>query len=404
MTRFLTAASFLAILAACDSEQPLNFGEVESPVEPDTTEQLDPLDPNTDVNDVFDYDFERGLTLNAVSYDADNDVVVINNLPFDGPSGGYDFVRDLGNGLSLYRSRTTATTGLLTYYAVFDATDNLSVTAANGRDWGDFGYGGSNVNRSSFGFPEGADNTVPDGTPDVGEYLYTGGYAGLRSLSDRGGIEIVDGQIQLLVDINDVDPDGVTQGSVLATVFARTSRDESGGFLNNLPNIALKRVNFDSTNGTFSNGEAETFDYDGRSRDTGNYQGMIAGSSGTEVGGTLTIEGVANIQNVVFETVTYEVSETVTETFITIDPLTGLPISTDVDRIITTTGSYAAINDDTTDAIQAIIDAGRIVPTQTVTAADLPPGAVITASEFSEQEFVTDFEAREIGGFITIQQ
>ena len=115
MTRFLTAASFLAILAACDSEQPLNFGEVESPVEPDTTEQLDPLDPNTDVNDVFDYDFERGLTLNAVSYDADNDVVVINNLPFDGPSGGYDFVRDLGNGLSLYRSRTTATTGLLTY-------------------------------------------------------------------------------------------------------------------------------------------------------------------------------------------------------------------------------------------------------------------------------------------------
>ena len=191
---------------------------------------------------------------------------------------------------------------------------------------------------------------------------------------------------------------------MLATVFARTSRDESGGFLNNLPNIALKRVNFDSTNGTFSNGEAETFDYDGRSRDTGNYQGMIAGSSGTEVGGTLTIEGVANIQNVVFETVTYEVSETVTETFITIDPLTGLPISTDVDRIITTTGSYAAINDDTTDAIQAIIDAGRIVPTQNVTAADLPPGAVITASEFSEQEFVTDFEAREIGGFITIQQ
>lgn len=381
MTRFLTAASLLALLAACDSAQPLNFnGEQEEEVEPtDTEEDVDPTDPNVDVNNIFNYDLERNLTLNAVTYDEDNDVVVINNLPFDGPSGGYDFVRDLGNGLRLYRSRTTATTGLLTYYAVFQSTDNMDVTAANGRDWGDFGYGGANVNRSASGIPDGSANpTAPTGSPDVGEYLYTGGYAGLRSFEGGAGIEIVDGSIQLLLDINDLDPDGVTQGSIAATIFDRISRDESGGFKNNLPPISLERLNFETADVIFREGIASTT-FDGNERDTGNYEGLLAGADGQEIGGTLVIEGVANIQNVRYEIIEFTNNIGQTET-------------------------VSALNDEASDQIQAIIDDGRAVATVTIDRSTLPAGATITDSYFTEAEFKTEFNAREIGAFATFQQ
>ncbi len=340
--------------------------------------------------------------MNFVSYDEDDDVVIVNNVPFDGPSGGYEFVRDIGNGMRLYRNRQTATTGVLTYYAIFRGTEAISVTAVNGRDWGDFGYGGANVIRTGFAIPDGETNTIPDGTPAVGEYVYTGDYGGVRSFSTRTGVEIVDGEVLLLLDINDLDPDGTTQGSVVANVFNRTSRDEAGGFLNNLPTIDLKRLNFDSANGTFAEGVAETY-FDGNVRDTGEYEGLIAGENGTEVGGTLVIEGVANIQNVQYEVVDYTVSETVTETIITIDPISGLPVATDVDRVITTTGTFSALTDDESDAIQSLIDAGRLVGTRNVSPADLPAGAVVTSSTIQEQEFKTEFDAREVGAFVTFQ-
>ena len=77
----------LAALSGClDGTNPFM---VDSP-DGTGSEQLDENDPNTDVNNQFLYDPDRGLTMNAVQYDAANDELVINNLPFDGPDGRYD--------------------------------------------------------------------------------------------------------------------------------------------------------------------------------------------------------------------------------------------------------------------------------------------------------------------------
>ena len=82
----------------------------ETPVDPNDTDEtpstVDPDDPTT-VDSLFAFDLSRSLTMNDVVYDAANDELVINNLPFDGPDGRYDYYRGQGNA-GIYESRQTA--------------------------------------------------------------------------------------------------------------------------------------------------------------------------------------------------------------------------------------------------------------------------------------------------------
>lgn len=182
------------MLTACSGTQPFDFdAEFE-----EETEVVDPTDPNVTVDSKFAFDREAGLTMNSVTVVENTDGsnhLLINNLPFDGPEGRYDFVSALGAG-GVYGSQQTETTGQVKHYAVFISSTHIEAAAAAGEDWVNFGYGGANINRDSFSLP------------NDGEYVYTGDYVGVRTFEDRAGLELVDGDVRILLDVNDFDPVG----------------------------------------------------------------------------------------------------------------------------------------------------------------------------------------------------
>ncbi|MCH2075628.1 MAG: hypothetical protein MK180_01920 [Rhodobacteraceae bacterium] len=336
-----------------------------SPFILDEVANLETQDPNTQ-NSRFLFDPGRKLTMNSVVYDEDTDELVINNLPFDGPDGRYDFVRGQG-GAGVYQSRVTATTGQIQHYAVYMSTDNIEAAAAGGRDWSDFGFTGAHLERHAFALPGG-----------IGEYVYVGNYAGIRTLEDQSGLQITTGNAQLLLDILDFDNNGEVEGAIVGTIGPRTRTDSDGSSLSTLPSISLATVSFDPATGIFLDGAATTAAPDGNVRDAGTYEGVIAGSEGEDIGVMLVMTGTAEVQEVTYQVIEWE------------DTANG------------TSGSVFGLNGDNRDAIQAIVDSGGTVGFLTADFSEVPAGATTTLS--TETEILTsDFNAQEVGVVITSQ-
>lgn len=385
MSRLFAILAATTALAACDGANPFQTVEFEG-----ETEELAPGDPNTDVDSKFAFDPAANLTMNAVEYDEANNELVINNLPFDGPDGRYDFFETLPNGSRVYASRQTATTGQIQHFAVFIRTDFFEATSASGRDWIGFGNAGANVTRSDFDLP---------GT--TGEYVYTGTYAATRTFSDRSGIEIVYGDVELLLDELDFDPSGELQGDIVGTVFNRERAGAAGAAgLGDLPNIVLAEVSFDTRNGTWSDGSASTSLPDGNIRSTGFHEGLIGGPNGEEIGGYSIITGTADVQTVRYQVVRYR---TVTETPV-IDFTTGLPVTDPLtgDPVVTqtiTNGVSSGLDDVELQALQDQINA-RLNVVDYLPATGVPDGAEILSDEELEFTLSTEYDAREIGVFV----
>ncbi|SLN21721.1 hypothetical protein [Pseudooctadecabacter jejudonensis] len=379
----IVAATFA--LAACDGANPF---QAELP--DGTTEELAEGDPNTDVNNLFAFDRQASLTLNSVEYDEENDELVLNNLPFDGPDGRYDFFETLPNGTRVYASRQTPTTGQIQHFAVFIRTDYFEATSASGRDWIDFGNAGANINRSDFNLP---------GT--TGEYIYRGTYAATRTFSERSGIEIVYGDVEILLDELDFDPSGDLQGDIVGTVFNRERAGDAGARgLGDLPNIVLAEVSFDTETGTWSDGTASTFLPDGNVRSQGVHEGLIGGPNGEEIGGYSIITGTADIQTVQYQVVRYQiVTETPVIDFTTglpaVDPITGDPLVTQV----ITQGVSSGLDTVEIEVLQNQINAGLNV-VDFLPATGVPAGVDIISDEVLEFDLATEYDAREIGVFV----
>jgi hypothetical protein len=367
MGGYRTALAAVLLVAACGGNPFV--------IEDDDGTPLDPEDPNTSVNSKFAWDPENNLTMNAVTYDRANNQLVINNLPFDGPEGRYDNRFTMSNGARVYESRQTATTGLVKHYAVFIESEHMQATAAAGANWIQYGNAGANINRSSFNLPAG------------GEYVYVGAYAANRTFDKRSGIELVSGEVELLVDVLDFDPEDGIQGDIVGTVYNRTRVNLSGReYGRDLPDIFLAEVSFDTTNGTFGEnpeetteaGEAGTFTPEGEQWSTGTYGGLFGGPAGQELGGFLVMEGVADIQVVTYEVVTYEVG--------------------------TAQFTSSGLDATTLETLQARINAGQTLPTLLNAPATIPPDAVNIIRQLYSIEVSTDYNAREIGVFIGQQQ
>lgn len=387
MGRLFAALLATTTLVACDGENPFLPDEVVS--DSGDVETLDPEDPNTDSNNIFAFDRSQNLTLNAVEFDEANNELVINNLPFDGPDGRYDFFETLPNGTTVYASRQTPTTGQIQHFAVFIKTDYFEAAAAAGRDWIGFGNAGANVNRSDFALP---------GT--TGEYIYQGTYAATRTFSDRAGIEIVYGDVEILLDELDFDPSGELQGDIIGTVFNRERAGAAGAAgLGDLPNIVLAEVSFNTDEGSWADGTASTFFDDNTVRSTGTYDGLIGGPAGEEVAGYSIITGVADTQTVQYQVVRYQVT---TETPV-LDPLTGQPL---VDPL---TGD-AVVTQNIVTTVSSGLDTVEIEDLQNqinnrqdvvdfLVAPDVPATATIISDVVLELDLFTDYDAREIGVF-----
>lgn len=353
----------------------------------ETPETVDPTDPNVSDDSKFAFDRARNLTLNSVTYDETDNQLVINNLPFDGPAGVYTQVAGTGasavDGLTrgVYESQQTATTGVLKYYAMFVRSDYLEATAAAGRDWGDFGYAGANINRESFALPA------------SGEYVYRGIYGGTRTFSDRGGIELVTGNVVLLLDVDDLDPAGGIQGAIVGDITDRVRVTPSTGTGGALPDISLKLVSFNTENGTWEEGAVETYTPDGDVRDEGLHEGILAGPNGEELGGYLVMEGVADVQRLVYESISWTLT---VQTPIIIDGIdTGLVQETK------TAGTVTGLDGVSTVDLQQSVDNGRLIPSFLAADRDaIPDDAVLGPVVRIPIEFETDFDAREVGVFV----
>lgn len=378
MMRSFTTLAVIAVLAGCDGENPF---QVEATSPTGETEVIDPIDPNTDVNNRFAFDTSRNITMNSVVFDdngtaADptDDTLVINNLPFDGPDGVYDDVAGAdtvnarGQRTNIFQNREDVINGEMQYYAVMVRSDYLEATSAAGRNWGDFGFAGANLNRSEY--------TAPT-TPET-SYEYIGVYAATRTYDDRGGIELIRGDVRLLLDVGDLDPnfpgEGL-QGAIVGTVTGRTRDANGDSLVGDLPDISLTVVSFNTATGVWEDEEAFTY-FDGDVRDTGTHSGLIAGPNAEEMGGYVVMEGAADIQEYTYEVVEWQA-------------LDG------------STGTTSALEGLDPDFLQNQVNAGTPIGNLTVDPSDLPPGATETGSTVFTDDISTDYNAREIGVFVT---
>ncbi|MDG1288330.1 MAG: hypothetical protein P8O11_01230 [Lentibacter sp.] len=248
MNRFVSGLAVLCLLGACSGDGTNPFQE---PVVEDDN-------PST-ANSKFLFNIEDKLTMNDVRYDADDNVILINNLPFDGPSQRYLSDRTQG-GVGLYKSIQTATTGQIQHFAVFMQNEDMQVAAAAGVNWIDYGYAGANVKRNTYRLPGG-----------VGEYVYLGSYGGVRNRGDRSGTHIVTGDVRLLLDIFDFDENGdgegdeILEGAIAGTIRNRIRTDAETGaaITRNLPTVSLTVVQYDPTTLSFDGGIAVTNGSDG---------------------------------------------------------------------------------------------------------------------------------------------
>jgi hypothetical protein len=371
------------VLAGCGGPNPFLVEDTD-----ETPDNVDPTDPNVSVNNQFAFDRSRNLTLNSVEYDEAANQLVINNLPFDGPAGIYTQIAGTGaspiSGITrgVYESQQTATTGLVQYYAMFVRSDYLDAAAAAGRDWGDFGYAGANINRESFRLP------APD------EYVYRGIYGGTRTFETRGGIELVTGNVTLLLDVKDLDPAGGIQGAIVGEVNNRLRISPSTRSGGRLPDISLRLVSFNTETGAWEDGEVTTQDPDGRVRDQGFHEGILAGPNGEELGGYLVMEGVADIQQTAYESIPWSLT---TETPIIVD---GIP--TGLVEVVTTSGVATGLDNTSVEDLQRIVNNGGVIPSfLRAPEGEIPDGATRGRTTITELEFRTDFDAREVGVFIS---
>ncbi|MGH1452077.1 MAG: hypothetical protein ACRBBV_02810 [Paracoccaceae bacterium] len=385
MKRAVFAVMVTGALSACGGDGTNPFDDPVEVTEPTTgeTEEVSTLDPNVREDSRFLFDPENKLTMNAVSYDATANELVINNLPFDGPDQRYTAYGSR-NGADFYASQKTQTTGQIQHYAVYVASGDMQAFAAAGAEWNDFGFGGANVRRNDFALPGG-----------VGEYVYLGTYAGVRTYSDRGGLDLVTGDTRLLLDILDFDPDGGVQGAITGRVTNRV-RTRPGGpaVLANLPTLYLQTVTFNSDDGTFEGGIATTYDFDGVVREDGTYDGMIGGAAGENLGVASVIEGTAEMQQVTYDVVTWTNTEVVAVT----DPVTGITYNTSV----TTTGVESGLEQFGSDNLQTLVESGQPVGHLSANTGGIPAGAS-TETETETITITSDFDARELGVIVTDQ-
>lgn len=232
--------------------------------------------------------------MNNLVYDAANDELIINNLPFDGASGRY--VNTGGSfldGFQVYASQQASEDGHVQYYAVHAVAANGRAGAAGTAHYGDYGHGGAMIARNTNNV------ALPVGR---GELLYTGAYAGIRVSADEPGfgsrVTFADGDTEVWVDLLDFDVTGAVHGDVIN----RSEYDVNGNHLGTLQSIVLNETGNISSGGVIK-GTADTYDVTSGSSPTvenlqsGTYTAIFAGANGEQIIGTIRITGDIDVDD-----------------------------------------------------------------------------------------------------------
>lgn len=298
MIKVFTALAITAFLAGCDGTNP--FMDLD-----DTVVETD-ADEDTDPDNIYATDLNADLTMNSFEYndgdtvDASDDVLRINNIPFDNSDisgGGYtpSAATLAGSAFGVYESPTFVAEDR-EYFAVFRRGNHAEVAAVGTGDYVQFGYGGATAQplRSTNGIP----------ATNVKTYIFTGDYAAVRTTTDQGGnddLEFITGDAKLFVDILDFD----TTGAVGGTIDKRQLFDVDGTLIGDLlDDVTLTETTFDATTGVITAATAASFEGADENA-TGQWQAVFAGPNGEEIAGFVVLEGTttsAEVEDDVRET------------------------------------------------------------------------------------------------------
>lgn len=205
-----------------------------------------------------------------VEYDAANDEMIIESIPFDDDVFEGRYIRDASLDQGAYRAYVSVN-GFDRYVAYFDESASGAVSGAivNGGRYLDHGYRGAMYERS-----QGV--TLPTTTQRA---FYNGNYIGFRSRADSGTIETVTGTAALEVDFSDTTVRG---GIGNRTIVDTTNAADGHGALTS-SSITFGDAQLDTTNGTYEGGLSGV---------EGSYEGLLANGTGdaTETAGIVLLE------------------------------------------------------------------------------------------------------------------
>ena len=321
MFRILTAASALALLTACGDGQPF-FDEDGNPVTGDPTApeevpgevdgdggDLDndgatppPGSDDPDIDEsIFRYeerDGNGGGLVTDVRYNRDRDVLVVDNLAFDGLNR---YKRDgTLNGYRIFAADETtddfltgdAVGQVVPYRAIYGVSKNrvdgdprTSFAIVRTGGYISFGFGGYVYDRNG--------GTV---LPDDGQATFKGDYAGVWVYDKDSGMDYITGDMVMDIDFNDFNANPGVKGRI-------TNRVRSD--LNGTPQEELENVNWIIEEGVMTldeNGEILTEVFTVRPNEQGaletffegTFTGLVAGDTtrgkGGEIVGVLRME------------------------------------------------------------------------------------------------------------------
>ncbi|MEL6700160.1 MAG: hypothetical protein AAFO58_00540 [Pseudomonadota bacterium] len=272
-----------ALLQGCGGSGSIFIAGSEITSDAATVEDTAPVTTN---NTAFLFDTDRNLTANSFVYDAATNTIVINNLPFDNTDETGNAYAEEGTigttGIPFYQS-PSVTGGSFTYLAVILSSSSgysFGGTVATG-NFGDFGYGGSYIERSEGG--------LPAAQPE--SYIYTGDYVGTRVVGNGGAgdsdVGFVVGTANLEVDLLDLD----TGGSAIGSVTGRTLYDNDGNEVGALASLQLNQGDIDVDAQTIIDGTSDVRNTDGSDAQSGEWTGYFAGPNGEEIVGYVVVEG-----------------------------------------------------------------------------------------------------------------
>ncbi len=246
-------------------------------------------DSDPSVSNIYATEANDEATLNNLVYldqgtaDPADDVLRVNNLPFDGTdanSGGYTPMAgaDLQNNFTVFESPVLSERR---YFAVFRRTTSSQVLAAGTGDYVNFGYGGAAAHRL---------NATTD-MPASGEYVYTGEYAAVRITTLDGGrddVEYITGAARLSVDIADFDITGAVEG----VINNRRLFDSFGTYIGDLDDfVSLATAEIDFENQLTLMSTANGYDFDSEDLTAGQWQAIFTGPDAEEIAGFVFLEG-----------------------------------------------------------------------------------------------------------------
>ncbi|PWG17229.1 hypothetical protein [Salibaculum griseiflavum] len=166
--------------------------------------------------------------------------------------------------------------------------------------------------------------------------------------------------------------------------------------VDNLPDVILAVVSFSTDQGVFEGGEATTaLPVSGGVADTGSYEGIFGGPDGEEIGGYTVLEGPGNVQVTTVETIQW------TYTFEQDIIVGGVVVGT---QTITQTGTTSGFDSIPASELQEVTNAGGDIPAFIGAPTSGIPAGADTVSTTQTFEFLSDYQAREVGVFVTTQQ